>query len=114
MSNEIEASQHIWRAHLPICREVRCDVLSEFRPIAERDRPAGPSVIPRVNPAIPERERDVELCQFGSVASREFVLETVEAPADFVIALAPVRGGVSTQLLDERVSGCSVTPHAGT
>src|SRR5206468_12997172 len=99
--DEIEAGDHERILNVTIGGEVVGDAAREGGPECFGDCAAGPAVVARVDPAVPEGESDVETSELRLRADGELVLETVEAPADSVVVTGLVIERVLAQLLHQ-------------
>src|SRR5207249_1825307 len=64
-----------------------------------------PSVVARVNPGVPERQRNSEILDRRIIVARKGVLEAVEPAPDLVVPRRIVGGGVGEQVAGQELSG---------
>src|SRR5437867_3886654 len=85
MLNGVKACAHLRVLDRPIVLEVLRNRAREHWPLGGLN-PRGrlPLVVPRVDPRVPECERDLELGDAVVITRREAVLETVEPPSNLV------------------------------
>src|SRR5438067_1013100 len=102
--DEIESREHERIRDVVILLEIVRHPPRQDGPVLLRDRPPRPTVVARVDPAVPEGKRDVQAPQLGRGTGGELVLEPIEPAADRVVALGLVVGRIRAQLSDERVA----------
>src|SRR4051812_40697902 len=84
MGNQIETRADERGRDVLIRCEIIGDRLRECGPIGGGNRTPWPPVVPRVDPPIPKRERDVQLRELGCDSGRKCGLETIESAANLV------------------------------
>src|SRR5205085_741729 len=112
MRDQIEAGQHGGIRDLAVRLEIVGDAASQHWPIGDANTSARPAVVSRVDPSVPERERDMQAGELRRRPGRELVLHAVEAAADRVITLGLMVERVLAQFLDERVARLFVCEHS--
>ena len=111
MRDEIKMLENLGVCYFAVGTEIVCDRSGESGPVIDRYGTRGPSVIARMNPAIPERERDVKLAELWRRSARKPMLEPVEAPANGVELIGLMCIGVKTQVRHERIPRLHVIHH---
>src|SRR5438105_1154812 len=94
-------------------------VVEVFHDRARQHRPFGglypsgglPLVIPRIDPCVPERQRDLELGDAVVVTGGKAVLESVEAAPDLVELSGFVRRRVGREIAGEQLAGVCGRQH---
>src|SRR5919198_6501920 len=85
IGDEIEPREHDTVRDVRVLREIVRDAASEDGPIVLTDGPAREAVVSRVDPTVPERERNVQPGELRRRAHRKVMLESVEAATDRVV-----------------------------
>src|SRR5437667_5387584 len=105
MLNGVEARAHLRILDRTIVLEVLHNRAREHRPLCGLDTGRClPLVIARVDPRVPEGERDLELRDTVVVTGGEAVLETVESPSDLVELSGFMRRRVGREIAGKQLA----------
>jgi hypothetical protein len=85
MSDNVEMLQNFRRSDVTISLEVISNGTRKLRPLRYSDRPGRPAVIARVDPPVPEGERNVQLPKLWRGAGRKPMLDGVETPPHCIV-----------------------------